>query len=140
VGLTFSVTIPGQPKGINRLKVRRNWRSTATGPVSYPSIGKDAQTEQYQDDVTVLVRNARPSGWKWDGGFVRTVFRFHFGHDQDVDNSVKVIHDGIAAALGINDTWFLPTVVSKESGVKAPFVEITIGAAMDLCPCCGKPY
>jgi hypothetical protein len=122
----FVVRIPGEPASINRLKVIRRYRSTASGTVGYPAIGKPASVEQYQHDATLLVKAGRPSGWKWAGGYLRVIFRAHLKRHIDGDNFSKILGDAIAAAIGVDDRWFLICVAEIVIGPEDPYVEIAI--------------
>ncbi len=136
---TWSVVIEGSPASGNQLGIVTKYRRTKSGDrVSYPSIQKRDVVEAYQTAAARVIQTARPSGWKWDGGFLRIVFRFSLQRDADCDNLQKTISDALAGAIGVNDKYFLPTVVSKTIGVKQPFVELTIGPATALCPICGN--
>lgn len=44
----------------------------------------------------------------------------------DADNSLKILNDGIAAGLGIDDRWLLPCVEEIRFGDKDPRVELEI--------------
>lgn len=97
------------------VRVRGKWNRMAKAP----------GVESYQNDVALICRTARPSGWN-PSKRVRTRFWFYLKRDADCDNLLKVIHDAIAEALGVNDKAFLPFVVAKETGLKEPWTEIEI--------------
>lgn len=123
--MSFKVVIPGQPiSGNHAYKIGKAYRR---GGISYPKIIKTSECEAYQQGIGMLVRTARPSGWKWSGGFVVCEYRFYVWDDIDCTNAIKVIEDGIFPALDINDTWALPRAMSKEIVPKNQArVEVTI--------------
>lgn len=125
--MSWTVTIPGQPPSTNHMyKIGRGFRR---GGIAYPKMVKAEGVEEYQQTAAMLVRLARPSGWKWDGGLLRLSYRFHLIDNVDCDNLLKALNDAIADALDINDRWFLPCVESKTWGNKGAQarVEVTIG-------------
>jgi len=76
----------------------------------------------------MLVKTARPSGWKWDGGQVIVEYRMFLDDDADCTNIIKTLEDAIFPALGINDTFALPRAMSKEVVKKNEArIEVTIG-------------
>lgn len=119
------MVIPGQPpSGNHAYKIGRGFRR---GGITYPKIIKTDVAEAYQQGVALLVRTARPSGWRPDGQVV-VEYRFYLWDDADCTNLIKVIEDGIFPALGINDTFALPRAMSKELVPKSEArVEVTIG-------------
>jgi len=123
--VSWSFTIPGQPlSGNHAYKIGKGYRR---GGISYPKIIKTAEAEAYQQGIALLVRTARPSGWRWDGGPVVVEYRFYVWDDIDCTNAIKVIEDGIFPALDINDSWALPRAISKEIVPKGQArVEVTI--------------
>lgn len=124
--MSWSVSIPGQPpSGNHAYKIGKGYRR---GGISYPKIIKTAEAEAYQAGVALLTRTARPSAWRWDGGYVVVEYRFFLFDDADCTNLIKVIEDGVFPALDINDTWALPRAMSKELVPRnLARVEVTIG-------------
>jgi len=114
--MNWQFTVPGQPVSVNHMYER-----TARG-----GIRKADGVEAYQAGVTYIARTARPSGWKYNGGFVRIYYEFRLKRDIDCDNSQKALNDALAIALEMNDRNFLPCVKSKEVGVKDPSVTVTV--------------
>jgi hypothetical protein len=105
---------------------RNNWNE---GQHKKPGI------EAYQAGVTMLVKEARPSGWDPGDGFIIVNYSFFLIRDVDCTNAFKVIEDGIATALcpGITpprcctkfDERFLPRAMEKMRSHQ-PRVEIEI--------------
>lgn len=79
--------------------------------------------------MAALARQARPSGWHPPAETIIIIeYRLHLGRHLDADNTMKLIDDGIAAALGVDDKWFLPRAMSSEWGLRPAQrrVEITV--------------
>lgn len=122
--MSWTVVLPGQPPSGNHAnKIGRGFRR---GGIAYPKLVKTAEAEAYQQGAAMLVRAARPSGWKWDGEQVVVEYKFFLSRDADCTNLIKVIEDAVFPALGIDDKYALPRAMSKETGVKDPRVEVTI--------------
>lgn len=90
---------------------------------------KKEQVETYQNHVTLLVREARPSGWRPDGQIV-VEYEFYLFRDIDCTNAIKVIEDAIATALRpedkLYDRRFLPRAMVKETGRRDAHVRIML--------------
>jgi hypothetical protein len=123
--MRWAVTIPGQPISTNHA-YRTGRMFVARRGV--PVIGEDgrqriihrpvktAEAQQYHDDVMRLVMVARPSRWRPEGQ-IRVVIDLHLVNDMDADGCLKILLDGLADGMGVNDRTFLPTVRSKEAGL-----------------------
>jgi Holliday junction resolvase RusA-like endonuclease len=114
--MSWQFVVPGQPPSVNHMYAR-----TRAG-----GVRKSSGVEAYQAGVTLIARTSRPSGWKYDFGFVRLEYEFRLKRDIDCDNLLKALNDAIAVALEMNDRFFLPCVKSKEIGVKDPDVRVTV--------------
>lgn len=112
----WRIVIPGQPPTVNHAyRAATKYRKTKGGSrVPYASIIKDSQATSYQEAAALITSTARPSGWQWEGGFIRLVYRFYLHRDADCDNLLKVLNDAISAKIDVNDRWFLPMVMSKK--------------------------
>jgi hypothetical protein len=114
----FFVSIPGQPVSTNHAyKIGQVWiadRSGGQRQIRRPIITNEAVA--WRDTVLTLVRLAKPSKWKADGQ-IRIQMGFFLARDADTDNLKKMILDGIAAALDVNDSRFLTCDTGKESGL-----------------------
>lgn len=90
---------------------------------------KKADVETYQNEVTLRVREARPSFWRPEGQVI-VRYWFHVFRDIDCTNAIKVIEDAIATALRPEDPRydrrFLPRAMSKEVGHREPFTYIEL--------------
>lgn len=113
----FRFSVPGQPPSTNHIyiRVRGQWNKMAKAP----------GVEAYQNDVALLCRTARPSAFRPEGQ-IRVKYAFHLKRDADCDNLIKMLQDGIALGLGINDKWMLPCVITKTTGNKEPWTDIEI--------------
>lgn len=122
----FFVVLPGQPPSGNHMYERNRHNA---------GQHKKEGVEAYQAGVTLLVKEARPSGWTPGSGFLILNYSFFLSRDVDCTNAIKVIEDGIAAALcpGDNpprcctrfDERFLPRAVIKMKSHN-PRVEVEI--------------
>lgn len=119
--MRFSFRVPGQPPSTNHIyiRVRGSWNKMTKAP----------GVESYQNDVALLCRAARPSGFAPTGQF-RVRYEFNLKRDADCDNLIKMIQDGLQTALGVNDKWMLPCVTSKTTGNKEPWTDIEIDDCM----------
>lgn len=116
----WRVLLPGQPPSGNHMYERNRGN---------PGQHKKQGVEDYQAGVTLLVREARPSGWRPEG---QIIIRYWFFLSRDVDctNAIKVIEDAIAMALRpedrLYDQRFLPRAMKKQVGTKFPGVWIEL--------------
>jgi hypothetical protein len=78
---------------------------------------KTPEAEAYQAAAALVVKAARPSWWKWQGGMVVAEYRFFIRIDADCTNLIKTVEDAVFPALGINDSYALPRAMSKVVGV-----------------------
>lgn len=110
--MMWSVALPGQPPTLNSLYtvVPR----TAADGHRYKGIGKSRDAQRWHDEMVMIIRNAKPSGWLPElGSFVRLRVRLFLDHDIDADNVLKVLSDAFETATGINDRRFLPEIACK---------------------------
>lgn len=115
--MKWTVVVYGQPPTTNKMysaKMRSIWRDGVRHNV--PQMVKNPKVEKYQTDAVLQIRSAKPSRWKPDG-FVRLNFRLYLVRNIDADNTLKALSDAIQIAIGVNDSWFLPCVESKEWGL-----------------------
>ena len=117
--MRFFVSIPGQPVSVDHAyKTGSVWivdRSGNRRSVRRPIITDEAVA--WRDTVLTLVRLAKPSKWKAEGQ-IRISIGLYLSRNIDDDNTLKLIYDGIAAALDRNDRDFVHCVIHKESGLK----------------------
>ena len=114
--MSWTITIPGQPPSWNHAyKVTRRFRTNRRGEiVPYAGIAKQDGARDWQEQVAHVIGVAKPSGWQWDGGQIRLVYRFYLERPADCDNLMKLLNDTIAAKIGVDDMHFLPCVMAKE--------------------------
>jgi hypothetical protein len=90
---------------------------------------KKPDVETYQNLVTLLVREARPSFWRPDGQII-VEYEFELFRDIDCTNTIKVIEDAVQTALRPEDPRydrrFLPRAMSKTTGSRSPRVVLTL--------------
>lgn len=125
---SWTFTLPGQPPSWNSLyeivtKYRYSKRLGCSIP--YASLAKTEAAVIFERDAILIIRSARPSNWHPTGD-VSIVWRLYLSRWVDCDNLMKVVHDAIEAATGINDRHFLPCVQSRVVGVSKRDARIEI--------------
>lgn len=119
---SFRFTVPGQPISLNH----------AYRPVRYKTangyqrrMAKVEGVEEYQLVAKAAANHAKPSDFA-PKGLVYVRYWWHVRRDIDCSNATKIIEDGIAAGLGLDDKLFLPASVFKQVGVKEPFTTVEV--------------
>lgn len=121
---SFRFTIPGQPPSWNQ--AYRIVRVPHRGGGSHQQMAKTLEAGQYQMlIVSPAARKAKPADWSPEGQ-VRVIYRFRLKRWADADNLMKILGDGIAHGLGVNDRIFLPCCDELTTGHKQPHVEIEV--------------
>jgi Holliday junction resolvase RusA-like endonuclease len=94
---------------------------------SFSTLAKTQSLVDYQSKMVLIVRSARPSGWKPEG-WVRVHYAPFLVRHIDADNLLKAINDVIEWATGVDDKWYLPSFEEPVIGVaeKDARVEITV--------------
>lgn len=102
-------------------------------PVTRLGMAKEGSVRAYQNDVGLIVRSARPSGWQAPRGQIRVYYSFFLRRKIDCDNALKALNDALAMAIGVDDEVFLPCVRSKQidKNEKNPRLEIEIDDQSD---------
>jgi hypothetical protein len=122
--VAFRFVIEGQPPSWNASY--RIVRVPHRGGGSHQQMAKTLVAEQYQMLlVKPAARRAKPPNWKPQGQ-VRVMYWIRLGRGMDADNALKLLNDGIAAGLEVDDKLFLPCVQELTSGHKQPHVEIEV--------------
>lgn len=86
----------------------RATRTRANGTeYSYSTLAKKPKVIEWQEDMVLIVRSAKPSHWQPEG-WVRIYWRVFLTRHIDMDNLQKAVNDVIEMATGVNDKWFLP--------------------------------
>jgi hypothetical protein len=138
--VSWRLTIPGQPLSWNqsyRIGVR-NRRGYNRAEGQFRTIIKTDEAVAYTDMVTMLAMVARPSGWKVERGqFVVLEFYYYLGRAIDADNVMKLVNDGIKAAIGVDDKWFLPRAMSMQLGL--PPSEQRLELVIEVCESASPP-
>lgn len=105
-------------------KIGRGYRR---GGIPYPKLVKTPQAEAYMAAGALVCRAAKPSGWKWSGGYIITEWRLYLARHIDASNVEKSVEDILFPVLGVDDKWDLPRVMSIEIVPAAEArVEITV--------------
>lgn len=117
--MRWSFEIEGQPVSwnaayeigvINRRAYNRESRQVRT-------IIKTDAAVSYTALAAARAAEARPRDW-WQGGLVTVEFYYYLGRDIDCDNVMKLVNDGIQAATGVDDKWYLPRAMTKTTGLR----------------------
>lgn len=125
--MRFSVTVPGQPVSwdtayiTGQMPVMRHGKPVLRPDGTQRMIHRPVKTEAaqtWQNDVQLIVQNARkPKGWA-PKGQIRVTIDLHLSHPMDADNAVKLILDAVAKGIGYNDSHFLHCIRSMEAGLR----------------------
>lgn len=129
------MSIPGQPVSLDAMyRTGQVWITDRTGAqrqIRRPIITDEAV--RWRDDVTVLVRTAKPSKWPRDlKTQIRITIDLFLASDLDADNCLKGLLDGVSAAIEMNDMLFLPCVRSKVSGLPLRDAHVDLMLDTDL--------
>lgn len=131
---SFTFTVPGQPMSWNRSY--RNRMMVVRDRLGVPVISKHGKPVQratqykteeakaWQDGVKLICRAAKPSDF--NPTQIIVAYDFVLARDIDCDNVLKMANDAIAQAIGLNDKFFYPVVLSKISGSKDPHIMATV--------------
>jgi Holliday junction resolvase RusA-like endonuclease len=136
----FNFVVPGQPMSWNRSyrnrvitvkdKIGRTVLTPKGRPVTRPVSYKTKDAERYQEDVFWAAKEAILRLEKDIGTFkpeqVMVAYDFMLARDIDCDNVMKMIHDALSRALGLDDRYFYPVVLSKSTGSKDPSVSVSV--------------
>jgi Holliday junction resolvase RusA-like endonuclease len=114
----FSVVIPGNPPAVNS-----SYRAVPTKQGL--RFHKLASVATWQDTAAWLTRAQRPAEWQ-PSRRVRVEVAWWTARTRDADAGLKALLDALATGLGINDSCFLPTVISNEVDSKNPRTEVTL--------------
>ena len=130
--MSWTVTLPIPPSGNHANTIGRGHRTLRDGSVgTYAKIVKTADARAYMASAAMLVRVAKPSGWKWSGGYIVVEYRFYLGNrGLDATNGIKTAEDCIFPAIGVDDTWAMPRVMEIQRGLplSQQRLEVTIDA------------
>jgi Holliday junction resolvase RusA-like endonuclease len=127
---TFTVTIEGQPPSVNHSyrPIKKPMRDSFGQPIYSEEgrqvvrigLAKNQKVTDYQQLVVWRTQAAKPSGWRHAGGWIHISYQFYLTRKMDCDNAMKALNDAMAMALGVDDFWFLPCVISKSVNSKEP--------------------
>lgn len=110
----WSFTLWGAPLSVNHIyEPARKYDRRGRG---YTGRKLTDIAEQYRNDARLVIGSARPSHWSPQGQ-IRILWDLYLARDMDCDNAMKLVHDAIQLATGVNDARFLPCVMTKTVGV-----------------------
>lgn len=117
--MRWSFVIEGQPLSWNAAYRIGTFNRRAYNRAAHDvrTIIKTDEAVAYTDLATVRAREKKPPGWA-PKGFVVVEFKYYLGRDVDCDNVMKLVNDGIESATGVDDRWYLPRAMSKETGLR----------------------
>ena len=117
--MSWGFEIPGQPLSWNQAYrvgvINRRAYNRASHQVR--TIIKTDEAVAYTRLAAAKAAEARPSRWA-PSDLVVVEFYYYLGRDIDCDNVMKLVNDGIEAATGVNDKWYLPRAMSKVTGLR----------------------
>ena len=91
---------------------------------------KTEKLVSWQEQMTMVVRSAKPSRWSPPPKtFVKVTWEVRLVRHIDMDNLQKAINDVLEAATGVNDKWFYPVFLLPVVGVRErdASVRLTVG-------------
>ena len=119
---SFHFTVPGQPISLNhayeivRIRTAHGYRHT---------LKKKSEVEPYQIVAMNAAARAKPDDFA-PKGLIRVRYFWFVKRDIDCSNATKIIEDGIAAGLKVNDKLFLPTSIDKQTGYREPYTYVEV--------------
>ena len=119
---SFRFTVPGQPPSWNAA-----YRIVKKG--AHAGIAKTAACEQYQWLASTIARRSLPRDFPWEKPQqLRVRYWFQLHHWVDGTNLLKILEDGIAHGLGIDDRYYLACIEELSTGHKDPgsIVEVSL--------------
>lgn len=117
--MKWSFVVEGQPVSWNASYGVGVRKRTGGRNGQYHTIIKKDDAVAYTNLVMLRAREARPSGWRPEG-LVVVEIEYFLGRNIDCDNVMKLVNDGLARAIEVDDKWFLPRAMSKEIGLRPP--------------------
>lgn len=93
---------------------------------------KTDEAAQYQNDVVLLTKVARPSLWATPTDQTRVRVELYLVNDIDCDNATKLAFDAAAKAIGCNDKLFVPCYARKVVGVRPQDARVVLTFDDDL--------
>ncbi len=118
----FRFTIPGQPPSWNQ---SYRHRTIEVGGKRVSRLFKDKSVKAWQDDVVMITRAARPTGFAPRNRII-VGYQMYLAAKLDADNVFKMANDAIARGLGVNDSRFWPVTLHHQSNSKDPRLVILV--------------
>ena len=92
-------------------------------------LAKTPACEEYQWVASTIARRALPADFGWvKPQQLRVRYWFQLDHWVDGTNLIKILEDGIAHGLGIDDRYYLSCIEELSTGHKDPrsIVEVSL--------------
>lgn len=92
-------------------------------------LKKEPVCEQYQMVAALIARRALPADFPWEKPQqLRVRYWFQLNHWVDGTNLIKILEDGVAHGLGIDDRYYLSCIEELSTGHKNPraIVEVSL--------------
>lgn len=120
---SFRFTVPGDPISVNHayeiVKIKTK------GGYMRSTLKKVSGIENYQLIAAAMALRAKPADFA-PVGQIRTRYWIRSKRWVDASNCIKIVEDGIAAGLKVNDKWFLPCVEENSKGHAEPHIEVEV--------------
>jgi len=111
------VRLPGRPPSWNdSYHIVRKFTYRNGQKHYFHTLAKTEQLVQWQEDMVLIVKAAKPSGWA-PPDWVRVLWDVQLERHIDMDNLQKAVNDVLEMATGVNDKWFVPAFRYPEIGV-----------------------
>ena len=115
----WSVTLPGRPPSWNdSYKIVRQSRRTPGGAHHYHTLAKKQKLIDYQADMVMIVRAAKPSRWSPGERFIPVLWAVRLERHIDMDNLQKAVNDVLEMATKVDDKWFFPIFCDPVIGTR----------------------
>ncbi len=118
----FRFTIPGQPPSWNQ---SYRHRTIEVDGRRVSRLFKDKSVKTWQDDVTMIVRAAKPSTFAPKNKII-VGYQMYLGVRLDADNVMKMLNDAIARGLKVNDSRFLPVTLHHQTNSPDPRLVVLV--------------
>lgn len=117
--MSLTIVVPGLPPSVNHAFVQHRQGGR----------GLKDEAKEYQEWARLAALEAA-QGWKWNGSWLRLAFKWYVPDSRmrDSSNVVKVLEDGIAQGIGVNDRWFLWCIDVPELDRTNPRSVVTVSA------------
>lgn len=121
---SFRFEVPGQPPSWNAA-----YRIVTFKKGGRSGLAKTPVCEHYQWIASAIAKRSLPRDFPWvKPQQLRVRYWFRLDHWVDGTNLIKVLEDGVAHGLGIDDRYYLTCIEELSTGHKDPhaIVEVSI--------------